>query len=1069
MAQVASERKRAVNDLTDTYSLSPVQLGILFSSLGARRAGTGMNQVIVTLHEMVDLAALERAWCHALQRHDILRTGFRWDGVPEPMQEVHAHARAEWTQADWRYLTAACREQRFESLLEADRRRGFDLARPPLTRFALLHTGLREFTLVWTYHDLILDRAAQNELLREVFAEYDGGGQEPNPAAPSRHPYHGYVRRWQNQDGNRAETFWREVLNGCQPGSPAAAAPGDVVPSSPSTALSSLTLPHELTVACELLGRRHACPLDSVLFAAWGFLAGRCLDRDDVVFGVPVGTRERALGPQERFLPLRVALPDDQTAGDYVRDTGRAVRRIRAEEAAPLIDIHRWSGVPFDRPLLDSVCEFSLMDPPAEDDAGGTARKVSVRRGCGHSFVLEIEQHADAVKLYLRCAPAAGGDTYAARMLARLRTILENFTADPDRCLAEVAWTTNAEQREVLDVWNRTSSDFPRNISVAELFALHARMFPGELAVAAGDCWTTYGELDEQARIIASCLTLPRPPGALVGVMLDRGTDWIAAMLGIWKNGAAYVPLDPAWPGERLAFVLADSGVTAVVTHSRYRQRLPGSIMVLCVDELPDGELPVPFVVPGKQTLACVVYAANSLGRLRGVCLTHRSLCNLIAWHNRAYSVTADDRASQVFSVAAEVAAWEIWPYLIAGASVHLPEEEVRADAARLLQWLDERRITLCHLPVELADDVLLEPWPENLSLRALLTSGDRRPRRSGTKCTALHVHHFGTSECGLAATWGVTGTTVPAWGAPPSGQPIANVRAFVLGRRGLPLPVGVAGELLVGGEGIAQGYWRDAFSTAEKFLKQPGWAGGEGNLYRTGKVARWRADGYIEFLSGRDASGATPAAVNAFEVESAMFAHPAVRRAVAVAITRPGHAPHWVIYYIPRGRSQPAAGEWCDYLAGRLPGRSIPAKFVACDEFPRTVDGDTDREALAQLELSADERWPVNPVEQSIAGLWCELLGRPTVEREDNFFALGGDPLGALQLVSKLREEFRIDLPCAALVEHPTLTALAAVVETWRNRHTPRPRILRFDLPLSRPATPPALVRVPVLATSPN
>ncbi|HYO51161.1 amino acid adenylation domain-containing protein, partial [Archangium sp.] len=515
---------------------------------------------------------------------------------------------------------------------------------------------------------------------------------------------------------------------------------------------------------------------------------------------------------------------------------------------------------------------------------------------------------------------------------------------------------------------------------------------------------------------------------------MERSVELVVGALGIMKAGGAYVPVDPTYPAERLRTVVGDSRAKAVVTQGKLKGAFEGlEVGVVCLDadrqELEKQERKNPESGVGAENLAYVIYTSGSTGKPKGVEVSHESLGNLVAWHQREYEVKPEDRATQVAGPAFDASVWEVWPYLTAGASLHIPSEEVKAEPGKLLEWMAGEGVTLSFLPTPLAEVVLGEEWPEGMELRALLTGGDRLRRRPRQGQKARLMNHYGPTENTVVATWapvvGEAGTL------PPIGRPLPNVQAYVLDEGMNPVPVGVGGELYIGGESLARGYLDRPELTAERFVPNPFSAKPGARLYKTGDVVRRLPDGNLDFIGRADSQVKVRGfRVELGEIEVALAQHPAVREAVVVGRESAPGDKQLVGYVVAKGEAQPSKAELRTYLREKLPEYMVPSALVLLEELPLTPNGKVDRKALPppganQAEVESYVA-PRNPNEELLAGIWAELLGAEKVGIHDNFFELGGHSLLAMQVMSRLRDTLHVELAVRHLFERPTPAGLA-------------------------------------------
>jgi amino acid adenylation domain-containing protein len=587
-------------------------------------------------------------------------------------------------------------------------------------------------------------------------------------------------------------------------------------------------------------------------------------------------------------------------------------------------------------------------------------------------------------------------------------------------------------------------------------------------------------------------------PDVCVGVCLQRSAEMVASKLAVWKAGGAYVPLDPSYPAERLKFMLEDAKMPVLLTQSSLRGNLKfeiSNLKVLCVDELLNSrtkddrvsrltphaaQFSTPNSLP-STSLAYVIYTSGSTGQPKGVEIEHRSLVNLIAWHQRAYRVTPADRATQIATPAFDASVWELWPYLTCGASIHIPDEETRLSPGKLLDWLAAEQITLTFIPTPIAEATLDKPWPADCRVRALLTGGDKLHRAPGNNLPCALSNHYGPTENTVVTTW----TLVPPIGRnahpPPIGRPIANTQVFVLDKNLQPVPVGVPGELHIGGAGLARGYHHRPDLTAEKFIPNPFVAGTQApawpaadtgklklerqpRLYKTGDLVRWLPDGQIEFLGRTDNQVKIRGQrIELGEIETALGQHPDVREAVVVPREDAKGETRLVACIVPKAENRKRkveSGDLRRYLHGKLPEAMVPAAFVFLDALPLTPNGKVDGQALPapdfQIESAKPFVTPRTPTEKKLAEIWREVLGVERIGADDNFFELGGHSLTATQVIARMHGAFRVEIPLRDLFDLPTVAGLAGTIDAAGHRTEalalpPLARVARGgELPLS-------------------
>jgi amino acid adenylation domain-containing protein len=580
------------------------------------------------------------------------------------------------------------------------------------------------------------------------------------------------------------------------------------------------------------------------------------------------------------------------------------------------------------------------------------------------------------------------------------------------------------------------------SLPVPELVRLRSVATPATTALSAGERILSYRHLDVWTNQLGGYLrSLGVGPNIPVGLCLERSIEFVAGALGILKAGGAYVPMDPTYPVDRLNFTLSDTRAPVLVTNQVTAARLPkGAWQTVCLDTdaaLFARESPESLLNPSTvDDLAYVIYTSGSTGQPKGVEITHASLLNLVSWHLREFMVTSQDRATQLASPGFDAAVWEIWPYLVAGASLHIPDEETRINPERLRDWLVANQITITFLPTPLAESAMAMEWPPEIALRLLLTGGDTLRHYPPPRHHFKVVNNYGPTECTVVTT----SVEVPAVAYPgrlPSiGHPIANVQVYILDESLQPVPAGSVGELYVGGAGVARGYLNRPDLTAQLFVSSPLNPQGIQRLYKTGDLGRYLPDGSIEFLGRID----NQIKIRGFrvelgEIEAVLGEHPAVQTSVVVAREDGTGDKRLVAYFVPNAGCSPTTSELRDFLGTKLPDYMVPTTFVRLETLPLTTNGKIDRGALPDPdlrspELNASFLAPRTAVDQRLAEIVVTLLGLEHVGMEDNFFLLGGHSLLGAQVIARVRDSFGVDLTLHTLFEAPSLAALSREIE---------------------------------------
>lgn len=592
---------------------------------------------------------------------------------------------------------------------------------------------------------------------------------------------------------------------------------------------------------------------------------------------------------------------------------------------------------------------------------------------------------------------------------------------------------------------NATEQPYALDLCVQDLVARCAASTPDAVALVAGAERCSYRELNARANQLAHYLrSLGIQPGALVGCCFERSISMVVALLAVLKAGAAYLPLDPAYPTERLAFMLADAQVSVILTQNDLSTRLTSAnTTVIRVDAdahtLTQQPTTDPTPLAHHIDLAYVIYTSGSTGQPKGVQISHASLLNLVFWHQRAFAVTPADRATQLASPAFDAAVWELWPYLSAGASIYLPDEETRVSPLRLRDWLLDNTITITFLPTVLAESVIALDWPSRTPLRYLLTGADMLHHYPAPSLPFAFVNNYGPTEATVVTTSGIVPATARPDGPPPLGRPIDNMQLYILDEQLQQVPPGTIGELYIGGASLAQGYLNRPELTAERFIPHPFSDDPQARLYKTGDLAYFLADGQLAFVGRADQQIKIRGyRIEPNEIVAALASFPAVQASTVMAREASAESPgekRLVAYLVLQPDTHVTIGALREHLQERLPDYMIPSAFVLLDELPVTPNGKVNQSTLPAPDASnmlhdGAITAPATPLEERIERIVASLLGMTQVGIDDNFFMLGGHSLLGTQLIVRVADTFGVDLTLRSLFNAPTVRMLADEVE---------------------------------------
>jgi amino acid adenylation domain-containing protein len=1036
-------------DRTGNVPLSFAQQRLWFLEQLGSLGSTYHIPMRMRLRGGLDGDALRRALDRIVARHEVLRTSFPTvDGGP--VQHVVPAEEGAFRLVEHDLRAAPDAEDRLLLVASEEETAPFDLAQGPLVRGRLVRMAADDNVLLLTMHHIVSDGWSTGVLFRELGALYAAFARgEPDPLPPLPVQYADYAvwhRRWVEGPVLEAQgEYWARTLGGAPE---LLELPADHPrPSRQEFAGATLRieLDEALTAALKTLSQRHGTTLFMTLLAGWAAVLARLSGQDEVVIGTPSANRGRAeveelIGFFVNTLPLRVDLSDGPRVGELLqRVKARALEAQRNQDIpfeqvvervsptrslahAPLFQVmFAWQNASEGRAELPGL----RLEEVGADAASGPAAKFDLSLALGEAGGRIAGSLTFATSLFEQAT--------IERHLAYLRRVLEAMAADDLQAVDALPLLPEAERRLVLQEWNATDAAYPLELCIHEMFEAQVERAPDAVAVVFGEEEEalSYAELNRRANQLAHHLqALGVGPDARVAICVERSPEMVVGVLGVLKAGGAYVPLDPANPAERLRYMLADSAPRVVLTQTSIaaaREELFAGLEaeVLALDAPAWGSRPANDPGRGEVNpshLAYVIYTSGSTGLPKGVMIAHRSLANLVRWHVDAFTLEPGDRSSSVAGLGFDAAAWEIWPALCSGATLLLPRDARNPQA--MLEWWTRQEMDVSFLPTPVAE-FAFDRGMSNPSLRTLLVGGDQLRHLPAGRGPMRVVNNYGPTEATVVATSGEVGNE----GGLHIGRPIRNGRIYILDRRGEPVPVSVAGELYVGGAGIARGYLGRPALTAERFVADP--FGGEpgARLYRTGDLARWRPDGTIDFLGRNDFQVKIRGfRIELGEIEARLREHEAVREAVVVAREDAAGEKRLVAYCTSdapldvealRGR-----------LGERLPEYMVPAAYVRLEQLPLTPNGKLDRGALPAPEGDAyaarEYEAPVGKVEQALAGIWAELLGVERVGRGDDFFMLGGHSLLAVQMISRVRQAMEVEVALAAVFEKPVLSALA-------------------------------------------
>jgi amino acid adenylation domain-containing protein len=1036
-----------------THRLSSTQQGMLFHSMMSPDSGVYIGHVVAKLDRTLDIAAFERAWQMVVDRTPALRSSFHWEDTSEPVQTVRHNVTVKIHLQHWA-KTVRETEHELRAFLRADRARGFQLTEVPLMRFVLLQPLEGDYLFVWTHHHVLLDGRSRVAVLEEVALLYARRHEDYIVALPQRPAFSEYLD-WCARSTPDAEPYWRNLFSKVEITGHLISPPAPIAPDQAgvSSKIREVILLPSTLASLRRLAKEQTVTLTIVLEAAWAVLLSRYSRQSNVVFGETRACRRSefnnvtsVIGVLMNTAPLLLRVDATHSYLDLLAAVRALHVSLRPHERTPLVDIRNWSGRSGTQELFDSVVvfeDYDLNDALARIGCELWAR--GIYRTFPTHYPLTITGYLrPELRLSIEYSPAYFEDATIARMAGHFGRLLESVARDPGQRISTLEMLREEERRQLLEDWQGAEREIGET-TIPELIERQAESTPDAVAVVYGDAHLSYGELNTRANQLAHYLIgLGAGPEQIVGFAAERSLDMVVGLLAILKSGAAYLPLDAAYPSARLAQMAADSGVQMALSHNRAGAGLPREVDVIELDSpttrsrLAAQPVNNPERRVSLQNPAYVIYTSGSTGTPKGAVNTHGGLANRLGWMQAAYRLGNDDRVLQKTPYSFDVSVWEFfWP-LITGAELVVAEPGRHGDAGYLAELMEREAVTTAHMvPSMLQAFLEAEGSRSGLGLRRVICSGEALSgetqkrfweERRGGELENL----YGPTEASIDVT---------AWRCrredgrrtPPIGAPIWNTRVYVLDGNLELAPVGVSGELYLAGAGLARGYVKRAGMTAERFVPDPHGAAGS-RMYRTGDLVKWRADGNLEYVGRTDEQVKLRGyRIELGEIETALAQYPGVKQAAV------GLRGDRLVGYVTGGAE---ISELLAYLRTKLPEYMAPSAYVKLDRLPLTPNGKLDRKALPEPGAAAcsvrNFEAPVGKMEQALAGIWADVLRIVQVGRYDNFFDLGGHSLLAVRVVARLRQLLGVETTIKGIFAQPVLADLACDLASAVNVELP-------------------------------
>lgn len=1046
----------AENNIVDIYPLSPLQQGMLFHTLHAPSSGVGIQQARYTLRGELHHQAFREAWQQVVDRHAVLRTFFVWEEVDEPLQVVCKHIELPWFTDDWRAYAAAEQQQRLERYLKEDRVRGFDLKQVPLMRLALIRLSEDCHELLWSFHHLLFDGWSSPLLLNEVFTFYEASLKAQRITLPLPRPYHDYIAWLQRQDLSQAERFWKGELQGFTSSTTArmAMVHAGITGGEASYKAEECWLDEKYSSSLDAIARRHGLTLNTIVQGAWALLLSHYSGQEDVLFGSTVSGRppeipgiESMVGMFINTLPVRIRISQHDSLISWLQAIQAQQIRTRQFEYSPLVQVQGWSEVPRGQPLFESLVVFENYPVESSQKTSRPLQIIASQAIVQNNYPLTlIVVPGSRILLHIGYQEQRLETATILHMLSHLRTLLEQIAINSHRCLSDLPLLSSYEQQQLAQ-WNATGEQYDPLFNLPQRLAAQVARIPDAIAVFDDEHQVTYDVLDRQTERLACYLqSLGVGPGNLVGVYMQRSLEALIGVLGVMKTGAAYLPLEVLHPAEHLRFTLEDAHVSLVLTHREYADRLQccEGVRVINVDtEIPvvarQAHMKLPVALQSDDP-AYVIYTSGSAGKPKGVILTQAGLSNYLQWGDRHYRRAPGHGAIVHSSLGFDTTITSLFLPLLWGQKVIMVAESTAGESLiqmiRQMSPLSFLKITPAHLEIV---NRVLSPQDMAHATHVLIVGGEALPAEHLAPWRRFAPHmcifnSYGPTETTVACSSYTIAEQDSTTGYMPIGRPIANARIYVLDRYMRPLPVGLPGEVYIGGSGVAQGYLHRPDLTAERLVPDPfGVSAGE-RLYKTGDIAYYQTDGCLVFMGRQDDQIKFQGyRIELGEIEATLRAYEGVRDA-CVALREDDPGDKRLVGYVTTTEQPLSMIDLRNFLQERLPTYMVPSSIVLLETLPLTVNGKVNRRLLpapqqTRTEFTTAFVGPRDIVECQLVLLWEELLKVRPISVTDDFFTLGGHSLLAICLVARIQNMFGQAPSLAAFMEGPTIQELAELL----------------------------------------
>ena len=1044
-------KTKTIQNVKSIYPLSPMQKGMLFHTIYNQESEEYFEQLIASLIGKINEAAFKKAWQAVVDNNDILRTSFVYKKVSKMLQVVNDKVEVPIDIYDWAEFTEKEIEERFNNLVQKDKKIGFNLSKAPLLRVKLIKISESEYKLLWSHHHILMDGWSLPILLKEVFTYYEVFSKNKEIKLPYKRPYKDFIQYLKSRNRNKAENFWKNYLAGFS--SPTPLNIKSIIPLLENKENSYLkekrVLDTDLSYKIIEYAKRNKITINSFLQAVWAILLAKYSGEDDVVFGATFSGRptdltgsETMLGLFINTLPIRATIDTNVSLTNWIIDFHKNQVAVKDFEHTPLFEIQKWSDIPSKDSLFDSLFVFENypVDSSVKNiDLSFEIKDVKTVEKTNYPITV-VSSSNIPITLEIAFDSTLISVESVVNLLNHFKGIIQEIIEKDDIKFHEVNYLS-VEEKEKLNELNLKCSDYDKDLCIHQKFEKISEEYPGNIAVSFGDQHITYSNLNRRANLLAYYLRKEGiKPEEVVALYSDKSIDMIIGLLGILKAGGVYLPIDPATPGDRVKYIFEDSNPAFILTEKKYTGKFNNieiptvSLNQFEVEEINGKEFKD---LSYPENLAYIIYTSGSTGKPKGTLLQHRGVLNLINAVQHDWKVESNSNILQFASINFDASIIEIFSALLTGAMLTLFKKDEMRDIENLLGNFDKLGITFAIVPPSILSVMKYRKIP---NLQIIISAGEVCATEIGEKWKQDYnfFNGYGPTEATVGSLWGKY-EKITSLRTVPLGCSISNVNVYVLGKNLEKVPIGIPGELYISGENLARGYLGKPDLTAEKFLPDPFNSIPGSRMYKTGDVVKIHNNMEVEFIGRVDKQIKVRGfRIELGEIENVIIEYERINSAAVILKEAPNYEKYIAAFIVVGNIEEFNENGLKEFLISRLPDYMIPKAFSILEIMPLTINGKIDRKLLGTFEIkqtsnNGSDFENNTPTQEIIINISKELTGRKEININDNFFDIGGHSILATQAVSRIREAFKIDFPIKEFFEVESLAELADKIDNMK------------------------------------